>query len=431
MSVDCHELIQRHIAGAATAEETAELQQALKNDAELRALYLEFINLDLALEAKAEAIGAPPDVVSISDFDEGRASRRISWRPLAAAAALAALIVASTCLLLPSLGEPVAMVQNARRTSDFSAGEELRQGQLLDLSRGRVKINFRSGAILAVEGPAELQILGPNSARLQHGVVTVRVPGRIKGFILHTPQERVTDLGTSFGVDVDSADGTSISVFEGEIEIGNDRRLLAGQSVALATSEPRPREIPYTEGNYSETWQISFGVEALEGKVRLAAPSERQIPGQLEDSDSLLLFPEREDVTLPQGYVVDAMEPGLHRRPFRKSVVKLAEDVRVDSFLLQYNPLRSDKNSKMRSFQGELRFDRPIVALVLQKDLLDASDSLLALPDVDFSNIFRRGINTSDEVALSPDRRTLRIAFELLNGVDQIRVLVASASDTH
>ena len=431
MSALCHDLIQRCIAGAASEEETAELQQALKNDAEFRALYLDYINLDLALEAKAEAIEELPKVVSVSDFNERPPNRRIKWRPLAIAAALAALLVLSTNLLVPSRGEPVARIKTARKTSDFSVGQLLRQDQILKLSRGRVKINFQSGAILAVEAPAELQILGPNSARLERGVVTVRVPGRIKGFVLHTPQERVTDLGTSFGVDVDSAGGTSISVFEGEIEIGANRRLLAGQSVALATSEETPREIPYAEGSYSGTWQISFGVEALEGKVRLAAPSERSIPGQVEDSDSLLLFPEREDVALPQGYLVDAMEPGLHRHPFRKSVVKLTAEVRVDSFLLQYNPVRSDRISENRSFQGELHFDRPIIAIILQRNLLDESDSLLALPGADFRNIFHRGINTDDEVTLSPDRRSLRIAFDLMDGVDQIRVLVASDSDPH
>lgn len=433
MSADWHDAMQRYLSGSATREESEALQEALKNDAELRALYLDYINLDLALEAKAEAIEdvQVPKVVSAPGFDVHPASRPAPWRPLAAVAAMAALILVSINLLLPSRAEPVARIQTARKTSDFSAGEQLRPDQILRLSSGRVKIDFQSGAILAVEAPAELRILGPNSARLKRGLVTVRVPGRIKGFVLHTPQERVTDLGTSFGVDVGAAGETSISVFEGEIEIGADRRLLAGQSVALASSDETPREIPYAEGRYSETWQISFGVEALEGKVRLAAPSERPIPGEVEDSDSLLLFPEREDVTLPQGYLVDAMEPGLHRRPFRKSVVKLNEEVSVDSFLLQYNPVRSDGHVGKRTFQGRLHFDRPIVALVLQKELLDASDPLTALPGVDFREIFRRGINSEDEVALSPDRRTLRIAFDLQNGVDQIRVFVASDSGAH
>ena len=79
-----------------------------------------------------------------------------------------------------------------------------------------------------------------------------------------------------------------------------------------------------------------------------------------------------------------------------------------------------------QKFQGELHFDRPIVALILQKGLLDSSDAHLALPATDFRNIFRRGINDADVVTLSPDRRVLRVALNVKNGVDQIRVLVAT-----
>lgn len=427
MKTDWHESIRRHISGASTEEESDTLQEAMKQDQDLRHLYLDYINLDLALEAKADAMNELPEAESVIDLNHERRHSNTRWQPIAIAAALILMFATLAGLYLPSRGEPVAQIKSAHRTTDFSAGELLRPGQRFAISQGRVKISFESGAILAVEAPADLKILGPNSARLKHGRVTVRVPGKIKGFILHTPQQRVTDLGTSFGVNVDTAGKASISVFEGEIEIGDDRRLLAGKSVTLATSDEAPREIPYTEENYAETWQISFGIEALKGKVRLAAPSERPIPGQVEDSEALLLFPERENVTLAQGYLVDAVDPGLHRRPFRKSVKQLNEATRADSFLLQYNPVRSEDATEHKFFEGELHFDRPIVALILQKDLLDASDTALALPGIDFDGIFRRGINTADEVTLSSNRRTLHITFDLLNGVDQIRVLVASA----
>ncbi|MDG1895379.1 MAG: hypothetical protein P8J37_10755, partial [Fuerstiella sp.] len=141
---------------------------------------------------------------------------------------------------------------------------------------------------------------------------------------------------------------------------------------------------------------------------------------------SLLLFPEREDAQLNTGYVVNATEPGTYQRPFQKHTVKLTEDIRVDSFLLQYNPVRNDDDSMNQKFQGALHFDRPIVALILQENLLDASDTQLALPATDFRNIFRRGINVADVITLSPDRCVLRVALDVKNGVDQIRVLVAA-----
>ena len=369
---------------------------------------------------------------SADGLQSGPAARRWSrgrtrwWIAACAVAAVVSLCVFLTGDVGTGSGDVVATVQNARKVQAVSAGDPLRSGQVLKLVDGRVTISFQSGARLAIQAPAELKLLGPNSAQLQHGVATVRVPGAIKGFILETPHQRMTDLGTSFGVDVDTKGDTAISVFEGEIELEDRRRLVGGQSVALSASEQSPREIPYAISQFLNTWRVSFGVEQLIGDVRVASPGERHSPGLVRDSDSLLLFPEREDAFLEQGCLVDAMEPGTYSRPFRKHTVKLTQDVRVDSFLLQYNPGHDDSESKNQTFQGELHFDRPIVALIMQKDLLDASDARMALPETDFRNIFRRGINNADVVTLSPDRRVLRVALNVSNGVDQIRVLVAA-----
>ena len=69
-------------------------------------------------------------------------------------------------------------------------------------------------------------------------------------------------------------------------------------------------------------------------------------------------------------------------------------------------------------------------ALIQQKDLLNVSDAHMALPGVDFQNIYRRGIAVFDQVELSADRRILRVAFDIKDGVDQIRVLVASDNNS-
>ena len=357
------------------------------------------------------------------------------WAPWWIAASAVAALIAPIVFLQPQrdtdVRDVIATVQHARNVKEISTGDTLRTGQVLTLVDGRVKINFQSGAKLALQAPAELRLLGPNSAELAHGVATVRVPGEIKGFVLATPHQRVTDLGTSFGVDVNSTGETSISVFEGEIELEDHQRLISGQTIALTGADKSAREIPFAINQFLNTWQMSFGVEELVGDVRVATPNERQAPGLALDSDSLLLFPEREDALLEHGYVVDGMEPGTYSRPFRKHTVKLTEDIRVDSFLLQYNPGLDDGVSMNQKFQGELHFDRPVVALILQKDMLDSSDAQLALPDTDFRNIFRRGINDADVVTLSPDRRVLRVDFDVKNGVDQIRVLVASDNNSN
>jgi hypothetical protein len=88
MNTDPHELIQRYIAGTTTDEEARTLQDALKRDAEFADLYLSYMNLDVALEAKAEAAEMPPGV------DRVIVPPQQSWtgwfrqmRPLTAAAA--------------------------------------------------------------------------------------------------------------------------------------------------------------------------------------------------------------------------------------------------------------------------------------------------------------------------------------------------------
>ena len=97
MNAHWHEQIQRCMTGDAAPEEIAALQQALKNDAELRALYLDYMNLDVALGAAAEmAASAENEIGRTTAFPQPTARPSPHyWRWLAAAAACAALIVSA------------------------------------------------------------------------------------------------------------------------------------------------------------------------------------------------------------------------------------------------------------------------------------------------------------------------------------------------
>jgi hypothetical protein len=90
-----HEQIQRYVAGESTQEETISLQQALKDDAELRALYLDYLNLDVALGAAAEeATMTGNEIARMATYPGPFASSKSHcWRWIAAAGACAALVV--------------------------------------------------------------------------------------------------------------------------------------------------------------------------------------------------------------------------------------------------------------------------------------------------------------------------------------------------
>ncbi len=117
-----HEQIQRYVAGGSTQEETVALQQALKDDAELRALYLDYLNLNVALGAAAEAEAMTGNGIGrISTLP--RSSAWVTphyWRWLAATAACAALLVLSmlpkhrdSYRMAPDLATTMSSTQNA------------------------------------------------------------------------------------------------------------------------------------------------------------------------------------------------------------------------------------------------------------------------------------------------------------------------------
>ena len=181
----------------------------------------------------------------------GSVSRRPLW--LAAAAVLVATLGWLGMDRLEQQ-EPVAWVQSIRKSDlGFAKGDFLTRGNHFVLGEGRLALKFDSGAKLAVVGPAELIVDGPNSAQLLRGQATVRVPGKIKGFALQTPVEKVIDLGTAFGVEVFPTGETAISVFEGEVQLGNDQLLFAGSAVSVHQLNTAPREIPYVEGEFAES----------------------------------------------------------------------------------------------------------------------------------------------------------------------------------
>ena len=98
------------------------------------------------------------------------------------------------------------------------AGDTLNAGRL-ELGCGLAQIEFFSGAQMILEGPAILEIVSPWEAVCVDGKARVRVPPPAQGFRLMTPGMKLVDLGTEFGVQVNSAeDDAEVHVFEGEVE---------------------------------------------------------------------------------------------------------------------------------------------------------------------------------------------------------------------
>ena len=107
-----HEQIQRYVNGQASAEEVAALHAALNKDAELRALYLDYMNLDMALGALVDAVAVEESGSNrMTSVHEARARAPLRlWRWAAAAAAIAAVILFA---MLPRAPKPLHIGQDA------------------------------------------------------------------------------------------------------------------------------------------------------------------------------------------------------------------------------------------------------------------------------------------------------------------------------
>jgi len=81
-----HDLIQQYIAGLLNEADAGSLHESLKVDADLRRLYLHYINLDVALEAQANSKNRVNEILMVTPEMPGEPPARwLSWRPLTTA----------------------------------------------------------------------------------------------------------------------------------------------------------------------------------------------------------------------------------------------------------------------------------------------------------------------------------------------------------
>lgn len=85
---------------------------------------------------------------------------------------------------------------------------------------------FYRGAVVVVEGPAELEFVNADRLICHRGRLRAHVPHQAEGFAVVSPNVELVDLGTEFGMDVSDDGSASVHVFDGKVELyesGTDR----------------------------------------------------------------------------------------------------------------------------------------------------------------------------------------------------------------
>jgi hypothetical protein len=135
-------------------------------------------------------------------------------RALAIGAAAALMVGVSALWLLPNKTSPaISEVNVAIFEAPGEAGRArvVRTGERFQLGEGVSKFEFANGAVLGVEGPADLTIRAADEVFLAYGRLNAWCPESAHGFRVKTSSARVIDLGTSFGVDARSDGSADVS----------------------------------------------------------------------------------------------------------------------------------------------------------------------------------------------------------------------------
>lgn len=114
----------------------------------------------------------------------------------------------------------------------------------LRLQSGVAEIEFFQGARLCMEGPAVIRLVSAGEAFCDSGRFSAEVPPHARGFRLNTPKGDLVDLGTEFGLDLNSS-APALHVFKGEVELHQaktaTRLFTTGQATALESADTTSR----------------------------------------------------------------------------------------------------------------------------------------------------------------------------------------------
>jgi ferric-dicitrate binding protein FerR (iron transport regulator) len=274
------ELWERARDGKISDEETEYLNERVLNDADARKFIAEavFLEAELRMEVGEDvspaSVAAPPRAWSGDATFLRRQLRTISY------AAAAAVVAAGAMWWVERDPSPVATLVKAQQCKWGNSALPTLEGGLLrpgtlELIEGIATLKFKSGAEVVMEAPVSLEVVSAMECRIKSGTVVADVPPQAKGFTVQTPDTRVVDFGTRFGVSASEDGKCLVHVISGLVEVNRKeqteaRKLRTGERVdfggmlkrqlnpADATNDqPEPdRWLPGPISDMGDGWQM-------------------------------------------------------------------------------------------------------------------------------------------------------------------------------
>lgn len=367
--------------------------------------------------------------------------RRMAWA-LAACLTLAAVPLALHYRSITPDPAPAVATATLLRTgeSETAQAEAIEAGRNIDLESGLMRLEFGNGAVVAVEAPARFRVASADLIELESGNLNAWCPETAHGFRVTTHSATLTDLGTTFGVSATKDGFADFVVLEGEVEVsagGKQRKLLEGKAVR-ATALSSFEDVAFETAPFRRTWPVTSGILATTGEVIPAPPNTPKMVASYEDDEHIIVIPERRAFRLPDRLPADITTPGEYGGGTGNTLKNSQPIVggggqRGRSYLLRYNPVGLLDFGVFVQFEGTVTFDRPILGIITSTPKLDHSDPIASaapLPDTPEPHGMRgleAGPRTkSDYIKLSESRRTITVAFNAGESIDEIRVITES-----
>jgi len=241
-------LVQRYVDGLATSVETLELEAALKQDPEFRASFLAYVQVDSALEGALivdESSDAQTAENSITKPLKSQLIRVIGFVCVIGVAAIAFFKVSHANRSNTEMAVVGSSSSDVRWVSDpLPEGASLLEGAKVKLAKGTVEIDFGSGAMTRLHGPAHFEIISSNSGFLHYGETFSRADNEESmGFTIQTHSGNFVDQGTEFLTTADPDGFSQLHVTSGAVDADvpglGMQRVQKGSSLGI-----EPGEVP-------------------------------------------------------------------------------------------------------------------------------------------------------------------------------------------
>ncbi len=269
------ELVERSLSGDLDEAARTEMNETLRSSPEARTLYAQAMHQHAALKLDGRLTRELAEPVTSMSGEVGATGRAVKSRPLLRVAAAAAVLAAVgvSAWMLPRGGSVKEMAQTgpktiatvikargckwAGSTLPTAEGSRVTAGTL-ELAEGIATVKFDSGAEVVMEAPATLELVDAMACRLVKGTLVADVPPSAIGFVVDTPDAKVVDYGTRFGVSAGEDGKYLVQVLEGLVEVNpksaNEPKMLkAGEKVdtGVRASQVRPPQ----PGQEPPRWQ--------------------------------------------------------------------------------------------------------------------------------------------------------------------------------